>query len=273
MTRKNVVHWGRRNAGLFVLCPVGMVEIWSGLQLSRGVWPHRLAPGIVATAQSHAGDTERQVEMNVGVGLDVCVDGDVNEPLHNWEGGKTGKERKEDIVNSEKGERGPPGSQEKVSHSESTRGLETGGKKTLENIYPKRQLANLVMWLLHSTQQNTITHTVKHIHYFPMEAAENDWKGQSTLWKRRSSPVNINKREDRLLSFSVNPSCFLLPYSFRKDSGLGSSVQSMRSQFNWTFKKKVYTVYTVVCITRTVFLQTWRLRRVNVGIMCGTNTL
>lgn len=28
---------GRRAAGLFVLCPVGMVEIWSGLQLSRGV--------------------------------------------------------------------------------------------------------------------------------------------------------------------------------------------------------------------------------------------
>lgn len=71
-------------------------------------------------------------------------------------GRKTGRERKEDVVNPEKGERGPPGSQEKTgtrTHSESTRGLETGRKQTLENIYPKQQqLANLPVWLLHSTQ-------------------------------------------------------------------------------------------------------------------------
>lgn len=34
---------------------VGMVEVQSGLQLSCGEWPHRLAPGIVAAAQSQAG--------------------------------------------------------------------------------------------------------------------------------------------------------------------------------------------------------------------------
>lgn len=90
---KNVVHWGRRRAGLFVLRPVGMVEIWSGLQLSCRVWPHRLAPGIVAEAQSHAGDTERRLDMNVGVGLDVCVDVDVNEPLHGWEREKNRKRK------------------------------------------------------------------------------------------------------------------------------------------------------------------------------------
>lgn len=59
------------------------------------------------------------------------------------EGGrKTGRERKEDVVNLGKGERGPPGSQEKVgvrTHSESTRELETGGKQTLEIVYPKQQ--------------------------------------------------------------------------------------------------------------------------------------
>lgn len=48
-------------------------------------------------------------------------------------GRKTGRERKKDIVNSEKGERGPPSSQEKTgtrTHSESTRGLETGKANT-----------------------------------------------------------------------------------------------------------------------------------------------
>lgn len=57
-------------------------------------------------------------------------------------GRETGGERKKDVVNSEKGERGPPGSQEKTrtrTHSESTRGLETGEKQTLENIYPTQQ--------------------------------------------------------------------------------------------------------------------------------------
>lgn len=92
--KRNVVHWGWQTAGLFVSCPVGMVEIWSGLQLSRGVWPHRLAPGIVAAAQSHAGDTESRLDMNVGVGLDMCVDVDVNEPLHDW-GREKDRKRKE----------------------------------------------------------------------------------------------------------------------------------------------------------------------------------
>lgn len=45
-------------------------------------------------------------------------------------GRKTGRERKEDVVNPEKGERGPPGSQEKTgtrTHSESTKG--TGNRE------------------------------------------------------------------------------------------------------------------------------------------------
>lgn len=82
---------------------VGMVEVQSGLQLSCGEWPHRLAPGIVAAAQSHAGDRERRLHMNVGEGLDVSVDVDVNEPAWLREE-ETGQEEKkgEKVVNSEK---------------------------------------------------------------------------------------------------------------------------------------------------------------------------
>lgn len=58
-------------------------------------------------------------------------------------GRKTGRERKEDVVNSEKGERGPPGSQEKIgtrTPSESTRELHTGGEQTTNNNN------NLLIW-------------------------------------------------------------------------------------------------------------------------------
>lgn len=83
---------------------VGMVEVQSGLQLSCGEWPHRLAPGIVAAAQSHAGDRERRLHMNVGEGLDVSVDVDVNEPawLREGETGQEEKKGEEKVVNSEK---------------------------------------------------------------------------------------------------------------------------------------------------------------------------
>lgn len=82
---------------------VGMVEVQSGLQLSCGEWPHRLAPGIVEAAQSHAGDRERKLHMNVGEGLDVSVDVDVNEPAWLREGERQERKERERVVNSEKG--------------------------------------------------------------------------------------------------------------------------------------------------------------------------
>lgn len=150
MTRKNVVHCGRQTAGLFVLCPVGMEEIWSGLQLSRGVWPHRLAPGIVATAQSHAGDTERRLEMNVGVGLDVCVDVDVNEPLHDWEREKDRKRKERGRNKFRKGGKRTTrltGKNRNKNTQWVNRGTGNKGKaNTYINTYPKQQqFANLVM--------------------------------------------------------------------------------------------------------------------------------
>lgn len=83
---------------------VGMVEVQSGLQLSCGEWPHRLAPGIVAAAQSHAGDGGRRLHMNVGEGLDVRVDVDGNEPAWLKEGERQEEKDREKVVNSEKGE-------------------------------------------------------------------------------------------------------------------------------------------------------------------------
>lgn len=47
----------------------------------------------MAVAQSHAGDTERRLNMNVGVGLDVSMDVDVKEPLHDSEQGKIEREK------------------------------------------------------------------------------------------------------------------------------------------------------------------------------------
>lgn len=217
---KNVVRWGRWAAGLFVLCPVGMVEIWSGLQLSRGVWPHRLAPGIVATAQSHAGDTERRLGMNVGVGLDVCVDVDVNEPLHDWEREKDRKRKERGRSKSRKGGKRTTrltGKKQGQEHTVSQQGNWKQGESKHLKIYTLNNNNLLICPCGYCTAPNKmLTLTVKHIHYSPTGTAENDGKGQHTLWKWRSRSVNINKREYRLLSFSVNPSCFRLPYSFRK---------------------------------------------------------
>lgn len=101
-------------------------------------------------------------------------------------GRKTGRERKEDVINSEKGERGPPGSQEKTgtrTHSESTGGLETREKQTPILIHTLNN-NNLLIWSCgYCTAPNKILPTVRHIHYSSTGSAENDGKGQHILWK------------------------------------------------------------------------------------------
>lgn len=103
---------------------VGMVEVQSGLQLSCGEWPHRLAPGIVAAAQSHAGDREWRLHMNVGEGLDLSVDVDVNEPAWLRKGERQEEKERESAKFWKRGKRGPPGSQEEQGweHTKSQRG-------------------------------------------------------------------------------------------------------------------------------------------------------
>lgn len=150
--QKNVVRRGRQAAGLFVSCPVGMVEIWSGLQLSRGVWPHRLAPGIVAAAQSHAGDRERRLNMNVGVGLDVCVDVDVNEPLHDWEREKDRKRKERGRSKFRKGGERTTRFTGKNRDKNTQRVNEGTAHRRRANNKQQQQPANLVVWLLYSTQ-------------------------------------------------------------------------------------------------------------------------
>lgn len=104
---------------------VGMVEVQSGLQLSCGEWPHRLAPGIVEAAQSHAGDRERKLHMNVGEGLDVSVDVDVNEPAWLREGERQERKERERewwiLKRGEKRTTGLSGRTGMRTHRESTR--------------------------------------------------------------------------------------------------------------------------------------------------------